>query len=114
MTSAAPSPHESLGRDGVPQERRSDRDGVASTAGTITKAKPKTAQEWGTAATGGSGSNVYPSVTLKLAMDRNGAVDDLSDGPKRFTCQDSLDAGESKETREKPFWGGEFDSIVNI
>lgn len=35
-----------------------------------------------------------PSVTLKLAMDRNGAVDDMSEGPKRFTSQASLDAGE--------------------
>ncbi|CAM9989789.1 unnamed protein product [Ectocarpus sp. 6 AP-2014] len=33
-----------------------------------------------------------PSVTLKLAMDRNGAVDDMSEGPKRFTSQASLDA----------------------
>ena len=36
----------------------------------------------------------FPSVTLKLAMDRNGAVDDMSEGPKRFTSQASLDAGE--------------------
>ncbi|CAM9916983.1 unnamed protein product, partial [Laminaria digitata] len=34
----------------------------------------------------------FPSVTLKLAMDRNGAVDDMSEGPKRFTSQASLDA----------------------
>ncbi|CAM9218699.1 unnamed protein product [Ectocarpus fasciculatus] len=33
-----------------------------------------------------------PSVTLKLAMDRNGAVDDMAEGPKRFTSQASLDA----------------------
>ncbi|CAM9629334.1 unnamed protein product [Scytosiphon promiscuus] len=33
-----------------------------------------------------------PSVTLKLAMDRNGAVDDMAEGPKRFTSQESLDA----------------------
>lgn len=35
-----------------------------------------------------------PLVTLKLAMDRNGAVDDESEGPKRFTSNASLDAGE--------------------
>lgn len=29
-----------------------------------------------------------------MAMDRNGAVDDMSEGPKRFTSQASLDAGE--------------------
>ena len=34
-----------------------------------------------------------PSVTLKLAVDRNGAVDDMSEGPKRFTSPTSLDAG---------------------
>lgn len=37
-----------------------------------------------------------PSVTLKLAMDRNGAVDDMAEGPKRFTSQESLDAGEKE------------------
>lgn len=45
------------------------------------------------AAAGGERKRL-PSVTLKLAMDRNGAVDDMSDGPKRFTSQESLDAGE--------------------
>lgn len=40
-----------------------------------------------------------PSVTLKLAMDRNGAVDDMAEGPKRFTSQESLDAGEEIDTR---------------
>eukprot|EP00904_Undaria_pinnatifida_P006450 jgi/Undpi1/2935/HiC_scaffold_14.g06312.m1 len=48
----------------------------------------------GTGATG-DGASVgarFPSVTLKLAMDRNGAVDDMSEGPKRFTSQASLDA----------------------
>ncbi|CAM9130308.1 unnamed protein product [Ectocarpus sp. 13 AM-2016] len=38
------------------------------------------------------GGRGMPSVTLKLAMDRNGAVDDMSEGPKRFTSQASLDA----------------------
>eukprot|EP00752_Nemacystus_decipiens_P018251 g16377.t3 len=33
-----------------------------------------------------------PSVTLKLAMDRTGAVDDMAEGPKRFTSRESLDA----------------------
>lgn len=46
-----------------------------------------TVTDWGTSGSG------LPSVTLKLAMDRNGAIDDLSSGPKRFTCQASLDAG---------------------
>lgn len=51
-------------------------------------------QHWGSAGEG------MPSVTLKLAMDRNGAVDDMSEGPKRFTSQASLDAGDkSRESR---------------
>lgn len=40
-----------------------------------------------------------PSVTLKLAMDRNGAVDNMAEGPKRFTSQESLDAGEKTGMR---------------
>jgi RibD C-terminal domain len=31
-------------------------------------------------------------VTLKIALDQQGAVDDLSEGPKRFTSEASLDA----------------------
>lgn len=45
-------------------------------------------QHWGSVGEG------MPSVTLKLAMDQNGAVDDMSEGPKRFTSQASLDAGD--------------------
>lgn len=41
-----------------------------------------------------------PSVTLKIAVDRNWAVDDLSDGPKRFTSQASLDAGATSGRRQ--------------
>lgn len=48
-------------------------------------------KDWGAGA--GPGCRM-PSVTLKLAMDRNGAVDDLSEGPKRFTSHASLNAGE--------------------
>ena len=33
-----------------------------------------------------------PEVTLKIAMDRNGAVDDLGDKAERFTSPASLDA----------------------
>lgn len=47
-----------------------------------------------------------PSVTLKLAMDRNGAVDDMSEGPKRFTSPASLDAGEQTDTRAVSGTGG--------
>jgi len=48
----------------------------------------------GAAVVAGGERQRLPSVTLKLAMDRNGAVDDMSEGPKRFTSQESLDAGE--------------------
>ena len=48
------------------------------------------------AGAGGKGRGA-PSVTLKLAMDRNGAVDDMAEGPKRFTSQESLDAGENSQ-----------------
>lgn len=46
------------------------------------------AGEWGS----GMGEGM-PSVTLKLALDRGGAVDDMSEKPKRFTSPASLDAG---------------------
>lgn len=55
--------------------------------------KPTPAQDSGAQGEGTSVSARFPSVTLKLAMDRNGAVDDMSEGPKRFTSQASLDAG---------------------
>ncbi|CEM06899.1 unnamed protein product [Vitrella brassicaformis CCMP3155] len=32
-----------------------------------------------------------PEVTVKLAVDRNGAVDDLKIAPERFTCSEALD-----------------------
>lgn len=47
----------------------------------------ETEHHWG--ATG----SMSPSVTLKMAIDVQGAVDDLSDGAKRFTSPASLDAG---------------------
>lgn len=49
------------------------------------------------AETRGNGKGM-PSVTLKLAIDRNGAVDNMAEGPKRFTSQESLDAGEQTGT----------------
>jgi len=33
-----------------------------------------------------------PEVTLKIALDKNGAVDDLTQKPERFTSEESLDA----------------------
>lgn len=51
------------------------------------KHEERQVEDWGSTDSG------LPSVTLKLALDRNGAVDDLSDGPKRFTCPTSLDQG---------------------
>ncbi|KAG5178331.1 riboflavin biosynthesis protein [Tribonema minus] len=43
------------------------------------------------AANGGAASS-RPLVTLKLAVDQQGAVDDRSEAPKRFTSSESLDA----------------------
>ena len=56
--------------------------------------RPTPAEDAGAPGEEASVAARFPSVTLKLAMDRNGAVDDMSEGPKRFTSQASLDAGE--------------------
>ena len=69
------------------QERRPRTSGIARIQPQVSRATTCAA------ALGSAAESTAPVVTLKLAVDKNGAVDDLGLTAKRFTSPESLDAG---------------------